>query len=292
MFQDHSSQKKNPLPPLKVPANRLQTGNHAEQVENKTVEKPENVDQVTDKATDQDEISDTKTSVKEENKTSPVDTDTLDNIEQLEIPEKLMDDIPKDNLQEESSQNIDNNNEEKLASTNTFEDILEEISPKKNLQSTDPSMSLIENEKIEEISDEITKAEIRIEKPISPPCMEPPPKPPRQKSGSGSDSSTNPSSPIQKVDANIIEEIREKMENELKEDSYSIHSIDTQKTRSAKSERSKDEEIHKGNVNESDEDKKEENGKQERKVGDVEFNDDADDVQSPVSKTGENKINY
>ena len=136
-----------------------------------------------------------------------------------------MDNIPEDNLQKESSQNIDNNNEEILASTNTFENILDEINPKKNLQSTDPSMLLIENEKIEEISHEITKAEIRIEKSISPPCMEPFPKPPRQKSGSGIDSSTNSSTPIQKVDAKTIKEIRGKMENELKDDNYSIHSV-------------------------------------------------------------------
>ena len=42
---------------------------------------PENVDQVSDKATGQDDISDTMKSVKKETKTSPVDTDTLDNIE-------------------------------------------------------------------------------------------------------------------------------------------------------------------------------------------------------------------
>lgn len=311
-FQDHSSQKKNPLPPLKVPVNRLPTGNHVEQAENEVMEKPEKIDPSTDKIKDQAAIKDqevinnTATGEFVESKTSPINNATMNNIEKLESPKKFSEYLPKDDPPVENKlKSTENNNEEKEIDTSAPEEmdksapeeidksapeeILEKMDPVKNLEPSDPSMALIENEKIEEASDEATKAEVRLEKPISPPITDPPPKPPRQKSGSASNSSTTPSSPVKNFDSGVIAEIHEKMENELKEDTFSINSVDTQKTRSAKSKRGEDEEINRVDDILSEEEVKKENG-EEGKKEDLEIiddGDDADDVQSPVTRPGE-----
>ena len=280
-----------------MPANRLPTGNHLEQTENETIENPEKIESSTDKIKDQvaikdqDMINDTETSAFVENKTSPINNDsTMNNIEKQESPKKFSDYIPKDDPSVENKlKNIENNVEEKEIDTSAPEEILEKVDPVKNLSPLDSSMRMIENEQIEEASDAATKAEKRLEKPISPPSMEPPPKPPRQNSGSGSNSSTTPSSPIKNFNSEMVAEIHEKMENELKEDTFSIHSVDTQKTRSAKSKRGEDEEIHREDDIISSQDVKKENGEEEKKKGSeiIDDVDDADDVQSPVSRTGE-----
>ncbi|XP_033229354.1 X-linked retinitis pigmentosa GTPase regulator-like isoform X2 [Belonocnema kinseyi] len=323
---DHSSQKKNPLPPLKVPVNRLPTGNHVEQAENENMEKSEKTDPSTDKIkdrvaiNDQEAINNTATGGFIESKASPINNVAMKNIEKQESPKKFSDYLPKDDPPVENKlKSMENDNEEKEIDTSALEEIdksardeidksasekfdktvpeeilirapeevLEKMDPAKNLESSDPSVILIENEKIEEASDEATRAEVRLEKPISPPTTDPPPKPPRQKSGSASTSSTTPSSPVKNFDSGVIVEIHEKMENELKEDTFSINSVDTQKTRSAKSKRSEAEEINQVDDILTEVERKKENGEEGRKedLEIIDDGDDADDVQSPITRT-------
>ncbi|XP_051165338.1 X-linked retinitis pigmentosa GTPase regulator-like [Leptopilina boulardi] len=275
---DPSAQKKNPLPPLKVPINRLQTGNYTEQVENESTQE---IDTNTDKIKDE-AIKDTETSeCAENNKTSSVDIVTMNvndnSTKNEEIAEKNSPNIEDDNIEEKAD--IENNEKENMESL-------------MNTMSSDPDTMPIENEKskeekekVEDGSEEIAMAEERIEKPISPPIMKPPPKPPRQKSGTESNSSTLPSTPVKNDDSELITEIEERMVNELKEDTSSIGSVDTQKTRSATSERRGDEQVTNGMKNGEEKINKNNNGDEE-KIEDQDIIDDADDVQLPASKTG------
>lgn len=242
-------------------------------MENESTQKIDmNSDKIKDEA-----IKDTETSECAENKSSSVDNDTMNANEQIENS------IKNDQTTENNCNNIESI-EEKADVENNEKENIEKMESMKITMSSDSNTMIIENEKIDEISDDANKAEERIEKPISPPIMEPPPKPPRQKSGTDSNSSTLPSTPVKNDDTEMITEMEEKIINELKEDCSSIGSIDTQKTRSAASKRGGDDDVERVENGEGHEEINKDNS--EEKIEDQDIIDDADDVQSPASKTG------
>lgn len=278
---DLSGQKKNPLPPLKIPISRLQAGNNTEQVENESTQKIDtNSDKIKDEA-----INDTETSECAENKSSLVNNATMNVNEHVDNSNEK----EEINLENMSNNNENNDIQEKADIENSEKENIEMA--KSSISNSTEPIIINESEKIEEIA---IMAEDRIEKPISPPLMEPPPKPPRQKSGTESNSSTVPSTPVKNNndiktnDSELISQIEEKMVNELREDNSSIGSIDTQKTRSATSKRGGDDGDELNGMKDSGEslEKINKNIEDEEKIEDQDVIDDADDVQSPATKTG------
>ncbi|XP_014602441.1 PREDICTED: X-linked retinitis pigmentosa GTPase regulator [Polistes canadensis] len=317
-IQDHQIQKKNPLPPLKLPVNRLQTESHTDKMDDIEKESTEN-ENILEKSTLEESQENKLDNEKDNNSEKP--KDSMNNIEKPEIPAtneepeetpKIMEEEKTEDTNEKKD--IENNNEEETTNTNNTSNV--DIEKPSESTTTDAEPSNVEEKKTDEtakteepkIEDETKTSP---EKPASPDPT-PPPKPPRQKVGSpqGSagettelsnksseneekkeDSQENNSkiNETKESEESVIKSMTEetkKEETEKEEESPAKVSVNSHKSRSMKSNTDIEETIISDAKNVLDEIKATEKIIKNEKNDEQHIHDDADVIQSPAPRTG------
>ncbi|KAI4501595.1 hypothetical protein M0802_003472 [Mischocyttarus mexicanus] len=311
--QDHQIQKKNPLPPLKLPVNRLQTENHTDKMNEVEKESTEN-ENILEKTTSEESSENKLDDVKDNSSKTP--KDSMNNIEKPEIPttndepEETTPKIMEEEKTEDTSEkkDVENNNDEDTTKTNNTSNV--------DIEKQSESMTIdAESNNMEEKTDEIAKTEepkiedeteTSPEKPASPDPT-PPPKPPRQKIGSPQGSAgettelSNKSSENEDKKEDSLEnnsktnESKESEESVIKsmteetnkeEESPAKVSINSHKSRSMKSNADIEETVIPDPQNVLDEVKAMGKMIKNEKNDEEHIQDDADVIQSPAPRTG------
>ncbi|KAL2724228.1 X-linked retinitis pigmentosa GTPase regulator [Vespula squamosa] len=307
---DHQIQRKNSLPPLKLPVNRLQTENHMDKVEDEK-ESTES-EKILEKSPSEDNQENKLDN--EHNNIPETPKDSMNNAEKLEIPatnevseetQKVIE-VEKSEITNEK-EDAENNNEENTTKMN-IESNVDIEKPNESTEADIDSNNVIEKTeetiKIEEskIEDETKTSP---EKPTSPDPM-PPPKPPRQKTASSQGSAdedikssskssekeekkennqdSNPKLNEEKeTEESIIRSMTEETNKE--EESPAKVSINSHKSRSTKSNADIEETIIADPQNTLDKLKIDKFPKSEKNA-EEHPHDDADVIQSPAPRTG------
>ncbi|XP_047360060.1 X-linked retinitis pigmentosa GTPase regulator isoform X1 [Vespa velutina] len=308
---DHQIQKKNSLPPLKLPVNRLQAENHTdkEEDEKESTESEKILEKSVSEDSQENKLDNEHNNIPETTK------DSMNNFEKPEIPatneeseetQKVIE-VEKSEIIDEK-ENVENNNEENT----TKMKIESNVDIEKPSESTTAD---IDSNNVIEKTEETTKTEeskiedetkTSPEKPTSPDPM-PPPKPPRQKTGSPEGSAgediklsrksseeeenkeNNQDSNLKKNEEYEMEEsiIRSMTEETKKEEeSPAKVSINSQKSQSTKSNADTEETIIADPQNTLDELKTTDKITTNEKNDEERAHDDADVIQSPAPRTG------
>ncbi|KAK2581260.1 hypothetical protein KPH14_008050 [Odynerus spinipes] len=317
---DHQVQKKNPLPPLKLPVNRLQTESHTDKVDE--VEKKESTESE-ENALEKSTLVDSQENNLENSPSDILETtkDSMNNIEKPKAPAmSAMSEASHKMIEAEKSEatseekDVENNNEEKTEKTDIennvdagkpTEPITENVTSSNSVEVADETIKSVESKTEDELK-------TSPEKPASPDPV-PPPKPPRQKfgspQGSTKESIESPkSSSEEHKETNPNEEQKENNQNnnsktnetteetpvtqpvpeetKKKEDSPAKLSTNSHKSQSAKSNAGTEETIVADTRNALDEGKPMDKIVENEKNNAEHTHDDADVIQSPAHKTG------
>nr|XP_050858898.1 X-linked retinitis pigmentosa GTPase regulator [Vespula vulgaris] len=309
---DHQIQRKNSLPPLKLPVNRLQNESHMDKVEDEK-ESTES-EKILEKSPSEDNQENKLDN--EHNDIPETPKDSMNNFEKLEIPatNEVSEETQKVNEVENSEitsekEDAENNNEENTMKTNNESN----VDIEKPSESTKADVDVDSNNVIDKTEETIKTEESKIEdetktspeKPTSPDPM-PPPKPPRQKTASpqgsvgedikvsskyseeeekkenNQDSNPKPNE-AKETEESIIRSMTEKINKE--EESPAKVSINSHKSRSTKSNADTEETIVADPQHTLDELKTDKITKNEENV-EEHTHDDADVIQSPAPRTG------
>ena len=235
--QDQLKQKKNPLPPLKIPIARIPS-------EHSDPDKPEEVPPVTENGTTENGTNGMTSPSMEEIIEKPVNgtVEIVNNVEKPVSPKKLSDyEEVTNEINGEHKEVSENNNGEHIEIEGEMDKKIDVKEPIVATSPTSPgsgvSIVTLEEENTAEV---LNEEQDIMEKPSSPPLPIPPPKPPRQKidsaensqaSRQGSSSSRLGSHESGEKDLNETTDLTDGAEAQLQDDTEVIDNSEEEKTK-------------------------------------------------------------